>query len=132
MWSHYSDCHKGFCIEYDFSKDNELAYLLSPVLYVDKIYDITKHTMNADGFEFSSLLKSYEWKYEKEWRIEQCNLENAIVTSFGVPKPTAIYLGACIEDENKKELEEFAKKNKIQTYKMKLSPTDYKLIAVPL
>ena len=19
MWSHYADCHKGFCIEYDFS-----------------------------------------------------------------------------------------------------------------
>ncbi len=38
MWSHYADCHKGFCIEYDFStvcKELENVCVL-PVVYSEK------------------------------------------------------------------------------------------------
>jgi len=130
MWSHYSDCHKGFCIEYDFSEEEEsgLFNLLSPVLYVDKLYNIAEHPFNGKSFEFCSLLKSFEWHYEKEWRLVICNLENASQEFWRVPKPTAIYLGACIEKKNSELLMDFAKQNNIEVYPMKLSSKDYKLI----
>ena len=136
MWSHYSNCHKGFCIKYDF-KNCEDFTLLSPVLYGDKLYDINKHNdFNGKGFEFCTLLKSDEWKYEQEWRFVLPNLIGGEHDIYEAPNPTTIYLGACVEiNKNNKDLRElcdFANENKIQTYKMELSPTDYKLIPVPV
>lgn len=128
MWSHYADSHKGFCIEYDFSNEKELSCLLSPVLYIDQTYDIREHDFNGEGLEFCTLLKSIEWNYEKEWRITICNLENARNEFLTICKPTAIFLGACIKDDNRKLLIDFARKNNIKVYQMEMSLKDYKLI----
>ncbi|WP_349393654.1 DUF2971 domain-containing protein, partial [Clostridium perfringens] len=39
MWSHYSNCHKGFCIEYDFSKLIKSRALVLPVIYSKNVPD---------------------------------------------------------------------------------------------
>ena len=129
MWSHYANNHKGFCIEYDFSEDNFIFQQLSPVLYVDKLYDINDNTCNERLFEFCSLLKGVEWRYEKEWRIV-INSENLEKEYVKVPKPTAIYLGACIENLNSVQLRYFAKQNNIEVHQMAMSREGFKLIIV--
>lgn len=126
MWSHYGDNHKGFCIEYDFSKTTQYFYLLSPVLYIDKLYYINEHVYNGKGLHLCSLLKSFEWKYEKEWRLVICNLEGDSAEFLNTPKPTAIYLGACSEWD--KRIIDFAEQSNIKVYKLRMSTEEYKLM----
>lgn len=126
MWSHYADNHTGFCIEYDFSKAFQNISILSPVLYIDKLYNISEHTFNGKGLMVSSLLKSSEWKYEKEWRLVVCNLQNSSAEFLDVPKPTAIYLGACSKGDRR--ITEFAEQNNIEVHKLRMSTEEYKLI----
>jgi hypothetical protein len=46
MWGHYSENHKGFCLEYDISQlpPSELSRrLLFPVIYSEKLFDATRY-----------------------------------------------------------------------------------------
>ena len=131
MWTHYSQKHKGICIEYDFSNDYEIIEYLEPVYYTKQRYAIT----NAYGFDkinntlrIAAFTKAKDWKYEKEWRIVfPCSKEGYLK----VPKPKAIYLGTRF-DENKDELKErinrLSENLSIPLYKMKLHDTKYKII----
>ena len=62
MWSHYSDEHKGCCIEFHFlNKEDEKATL--PVNYVDKI-----KAEEVNSIETILRRKFIDWKYEQEVR----------------------------------------------------------------
>jgi hypothetical protein len=58
MWSHYSDSHRGFCIEYDFSA---LPYadlrrrLCFPVFYRRKLTDATRYLTWKEREQFNNL-----------------------------------------------------------------------------
>lgn len=72
MWSHYSDSHKGFCVEYDFSILNEKQkQCILPIYYTDKVYDITDDIVKkrVNNYMKHTVLKKKEWEYEKEWRF---------------------------------------------------------------
>lgn len=157
MWSHYSECHRGFCIEYDTKKiDMEYKRFLFPVTYEREVFDYTdiaimnellnllflnvikeKKTIieynlkYIDNTMIPMLIKSKEWNYEKEWRI--------IVPSyiFG-PNEHFIFLGDAIKgvylgancNENGLQVRaiiEWAKKKKINVYKMEKELSTYKL-----
>jgi hypothetical protein len=48
MWSHYSNSHQGFCIEYDFGSlppDDLRRRLCFPVLYRRKMTDATRYSL---------------------------------------------------------------------------------------
>ena len=71
LWSHYSDSHKGFCLE--FKNEQELSNI---VRTRKVIYQNQRH-IQLD-FCSRNVLRSYEklvftkgkiWDYEKEWRI---------------------------------------------------------------
>jgi hypothetical protein len=73
MWSHYSNCHTGFCVEFVRSPENTLGdtEITNPVIYN---YDYPKPNPFSDEgrkkcFDLIFLTKSIEWCYEKEWRI---------------------------------------------------------------
>ena len=94
MWSHYSDSHKGFCLEFDTSHDPfnmaiKVEYSsdfpkINPELFV--IYDESKEIMKMFTIKFSC------WEHEKEWRI----FHNVAETLYGYPPEalTGIYFGA--------------------------------------
>lgn len=70
MWSHYSDEHRGICVQFDVSRD--LRNLFGhPVEYSNTfpvIRDLFRPTADrADLLPF--LRKSEHWSYEKEWRL---------------------------------------------------------------
>ena len=95
MWSHYTQNHEGFCVEYDLKrlKDDPLNILehIFPVLYTEHrshkrnleslieshIYlkEAISNQECYDGCEDLDdiipmfLIKSDKWKYENEWRI---------------------------------------------------------------
>ena len=127
MWSHYSDSHRGFCIEYDF-KNSSLKYkdLIRPVVYDDKIVTFDK---SKEPFYFLGVLtkKSKCWEYENEWRLA---IDYDIVKdnrNFKVPNPKAIYLGCKISNNDKEQLLSIAESKKIKVYQMEMSTTEFKL-----
>ena len=76
MWSHYGDCHRGFCVEYGRDPDNSLGRLSAPVQYSAEypqlgFPDITSNDSSARPSDILWLTKSHHWAYEREWRIMQ-------------------------------------------------------------
>jgi hypothetical protein len=135
MWSHYTDSHKGFCVEYNF---NSLGYyefpnrFLFPVYYTDKLFDVTaillQKTISASLLPLlAALYKSSEWSYEHEWRL---------IIPFGliqddsyyqIISASAIYLGSRITDGNKEKLLMIGRKKNIPVFQMKLISSSFKL-----
>ena len=72
MWSHYSESHTGFCIEFERTDSNDLGNwdLCAPVNY-DENLPTFKPIELADTKTVTQILltKSDLWVYEKEWRI---------------------------------------------------------------
>ncbi|HTI69374.1 MAG TPA: DUF2971 domain-containing protein [Candidatus Limnocylindria bacterium] len=63
MWSHYSDSHRGFAIEFDRRADFLKALFLK-VEYSDK-----RPCVVSSPDEQILATKSAEWRYEREWRL---------------------------------------------------------------
>lgn len=70
LWSHYSDNHKGFCIELSMEAGSVLRNEAVPVIYSNEFPEITIDTIMKDPNSANSLWKSKskEWEYEDEWR----------------------------------------------------------------
>ncbi|NNU94798.1 DUF2971 domain-containing protein [Geobacillus sp. NFOSA3] len=141
MWSHYAGGHTGFCVEYDFKQlgpKDILTRLLYPVIYTDKLLDMAKYfSVEKDEFNifvgtYAAITKSLEWSYEKEWRLVFPLGSGDKPFNRKVPKPTAIYLGAKISQENREKLIEIAGKKGIPVYQMKIEYSHFKLIAEPV
>jgi hypothetical protein len=146
MWSHYSDNHKGFCIEYDLSSlknNNPLLGLLFPVLYSENLFNATpfveqfiKDPNNYNDFSLlAAIYKSNDWKYEDEWRyveLESYKLDNSVL-GFGAqarisPPISSVYMGSQIEPDNEKILYDLASQEGFKLYKMKLDRYRYKIV----
>ncbi len=130
MWSHYSNYHKGFCIEYKFNDVLELfGYDFNPVAYIENLLNASEYIYRMSGTIAirSALSKSIGWSYEKEWRIITQSNERNKGELVGMPTVNGIYLGCKIEEKLRKELIEICKMKKIDIYQMKLSKNDFKL-----
>lgn len=128
MWSHYTDSHKGFCIEYDFKEMyNHNKGLLAPVMYSNRIVDISKHSETNCIFTLCMLSKSNEWSYENEWRII-CDSEEPKGMEWRVPKPKAIYLGCNMSEKHKNELSKIADELDIKKFVMQMKEDEFKLV----
>ncbi len=138
MWSHYADCHKGFCIEYDFSDEDKLTFfnLPFPVYYSDIRPNISLDELDNFSVEnsrglvekitMSLLTKDRAWEYENEWRILISNKESPLVK---MPKITCVYLGAMIDAENREKIIGLAKEKHIPVKQMKADRGIYELHA---
>jgi hypothetical protein len=105
MWSHYADCHKGFCIGFNSKKlyDSLKAMTLRPMHY-DKKYPIIKplgDTLNLYIKQFYS--KSNNWSYEKEYRLILEGRANKPL-KFDPAAVSQIILGCKIQPEHKNEI----------------------------
>ena len=143
MWSHYADCHKGFCTEYDIesiSEDENLKKYLFPIEYTESIYDITQfyidniinnNPLNVNTLIKSVLYKSKEWEYENEWRfvITTSEYSRGFVK---IPKPKAIYLGSKIYIKHKEQFIKLCQTNNILLFQMKLDNKYFKMISEPI
>ncbi|TXD81489.1 DUF2971 domain-containing protein [Subsaximicrobium wynnwilliamsii] len=133
LWSHYADEHKGISIEYDFVDTELVTTFIQPVIYRDLIEKLgffdEYSVMKMVG---SSLIKSKDWKYEKEWRLTIFKQKENFPQKVNVPKPIAIYLGSRFdlnEEKLKIELFKIAVEREIPIFKMIKHPNEFKLIA---
>ena len=138
MWSHYADYHKGFALEYEMrptlTKGIKEGVGLYPVIYDDIRYDASQYMAwaflkmfgisapNPDVLSHTkcALHKSRQWEYENEWRLVDYSTRNYLVeniTSINY-KPTAIYYGVHISNENKERLHKIAKAKCIAEFDM--------------
>ncbi len=73
MWSHYSEGHQGFCLEFERSPGNMLQWA-RPVEYPENNafpyveYWHQKPSEQIEQFAKIVTTKSKHWRYEKEWR----------------------------------------------------------------
>lgn len=70
MWSHYSEDHKGYCLEFEATDQTPMFGAAQSVTYSDKypVIDAIR-TPNEEQVDLVFLTKFSEWKYEQEWRI---------------------------------------------------------------
>lgn len=73
MWSHYSNHHRGFCVEYDCSEGTLLRTLAREVRYESKVPSLSAADMTgsnkSEALDSLWLTKAKCWSYEKEWRF---------------------------------------------------------------
>ena len=140
MYSHYTDKHKGICIEYDFSDfDTENTSLLEvkykEELKIDsKIFQIMMKSDNDINEEISFLdlfrTKHLNWEYEKEYRVitydEADKTDKADKTDEAnkvgkIYRPIkAIYLGKDISDSDIELIKTLIKGRSIKLYQVAL------------
>lgn len=133
MWAHYTDNHRGFCMEYDLKKLPEgYRYGILPVIYSNTRYDATRSVVaqNKNLVTNPFYFKSSHWEYEKEWRMmipENIVTDNEYYADFynGI---SGIYLGLrsfeCHKEKIDRIIEEYSQRN-IPVYNIVIEPYSY-------
>lgn len=133
MWSHYTDNHKGFCVEYDISnrdlQNDDFINMLHPVVY-------TKDFLNIDYSQiqlkyvigFCLVLQKYiDWQYENEYRLIMNPKEKRL---FTMPMmPSKVYLGLKMEAYYKRIIINICNYHKISYVEMTKDSFSYNLVA---
>ena len=153
MWSHYSDGHKGICLAYDVSSFANLSKTydivdeaLFPVQYQDQPQDLIDLTKKFFTHNFNPsvklthqeeiclmwktiLTKTCYWSNELEWRLVY-RLPNPPEESDRLLslRPSHIYLGAKIAEDDEAVLRKCAEKHGIPINKMQISDDGCELI----
>ena len=124
MYSHYTDKHKGICIEYDFSDfDTENTSLLE-VKYKEELKidsEIAQIMMKSDNdineeISFLDLFrtKHLNWEYEKEYRVMTYDVDK-------IYRPIkAIYLGKDFPKDNIELIKKLIEDKDITLYQVAL------------
>ena len=130
MWSHYAQNHKGVCFEFTRAENNYLGdeERCSPVRY-ERHYppiDLGQMLINQDGETIRLMMKtkSWEWAYEKEWRlITDCG-DKEYPLSWPISR---VILGVRIEKWFKSCIETLCKERNIQYVQAKKSDREFRI-----
>jgi hypothetical protein len=129
MWSHYADCHRGFCIEYDTESMSEFKkQKLFPVLYLEDQFDVTNDIINTspNAGLITMVGKANEWNYEKEWRmVFQKDYTHTYL--YFRREIKSIILGLNCEDKHTNKICDWAKENNKNVYRAKISQGKYEI-----
>ena len=153
MWSHYSNNHSGFVIEFKIPKDNSTLInqqdfkVPQPVIYVDKYPEIklswNQEDINLDNIDNQAdllakmvLTKAQCWSYEAEFRAIVFNTpedETIILDSFDPRFISSVITGTKISQSNldilKSTLDKYniSHETKVKIYHAKMMDNKYKL-----
>lgn len=135
MWGHYANCHRGFCLEYDFRQIHRVHKKgMIPILYKQN-YSLQEPEGNATSEDFHrfyldvAFTKALEWEYEKEWRLLEIEEQKSGKDGFSLPfiKPTSVYIGCKASNQLKKDLKAICAKQGIQLFQMEMKPGSFDL-----
>jgi hypothetical protein len=133
MWSHYSDSHKGLCLEFDTTKEIMLFGQAFKVNYSNEYpsIDVIKIAVGkGNEYRKAVLTKSKHWEYEQEWRIlKPKSLGGPGKHRFPPELLTGVILGALISPEDKDKVLNWVKNfpTKIALFQAKINRTKYQL-----
>jgi len=142
MWSHYSNGHRGLCIEFDAFADAAFSKMMLfgqalKVNYSDELRPTVNVFKNGqpEQYQKALLTKSNHWAYEKEWRIIKIEPEGGPGLHYFQPEVlTGVILGALITPEDKRKVMDWIKKypTRINLYQAKINETKYMLDIEPI
>ncbi len=131
LWTHYSDCHKGFCVGFSTEKLWKTGLFGKAALVeYDKIFPEIKPTVSKDKIDVAKKAfvqthtKSEDWTYEEEFRFVNVYFPNE-------PKPferivqvpddvfAEVTIGINISSEDRAEIVEICKRKNIPVYQAK-------------
>ena len=145
MWAHYTNKHKGFCIEYNLDKTKDLTFMINlyPVIYSTNrasvplslfdLSDMTNIRLSTSNESTADMLcamltKSDVWKYENEWRlILYDEIKELIECKYEIDCIDKIILGCKIEEKYENEIMGICKEKGFHLSKMKLDDNAYQL-----
>ncbi len=133
MWAHYSNYHKGFCVEYNIPSDvagvdvqAKRVVAMRPINYIDNM-----PYKQELSFEEAFLTKSKRWEYEHEVRMiyfkQGDNSANPVVFLGDDYEKSirAVYIGLRCHKEHEEEILDIMKAHpSIPVYRMKVSDND--------
>jgi hypothetical protein len=132
LWAHYSNSHKGFCIEYDLdvlTKNKKYDCHLIDVLYSDDppkidVLDLVNIKKNGFAYFLQKLIgtKAKSWSYEQEVRTIT-NKSGKQFYDFRAVK--GIYFGLKMPDEDKQHIMNRLKGRGIKYYQLYLKHKSY-------
>jgi len=131
MWSHYSDSHKGLCLQFKANIKPTLFWEAYKVKYQEDYPSV--NIMNLVAYEqFFNLFatKSKHWKDEQERRIIKTPDEGGSkLYHFNSELLTGVILGAKIAEESQEVVSEWISKSPtpIKVYKARINKSSYKL-----
>lgn len=138
MWSHYSDGHKGFCLEFDKERLEAWKYCRrvdyeKKYLPFKKFNDAFPDNDNKEKLiQLLLLRKSKHWKYESEWRIiVKPEDDNSGSRYYKFPEEllTGVIFGCQMADDKRRVIKDFLKnrKNHVQCYEAKKKENEFAL-----
>jgi len=142
LWSHYADKHRGLCFEFKSSNNSPFFGVSWPVQYKEnyplyKFVEIDREQIIPELL----LIKSIDWKYEKEWRIIKHPSTNALgeipgngYHYFHHSELNGIIFGCRIDEAFKNQVIELSKlsKNELKLYQAQDRRTEFTVDITPL
>jgi hypothetical protein len=131
MWSHYSDSHKGICLQFMATIELTIFWESYKVTYQEKYPEV--NVMNLGDYpQFFNFFatKSNHWEYEKEWRIIKTPHEGgAGIYTFQPELLTGVIIGAKISPGDEKAINDWVSKRKtpIRIFKAQMNRKSYRL-----
>lgn len=140
MWSHYTNCHQGFCIGFDrnhsfFADSARPRSDFRPVIYSHRRPTLTRMRTSPDDNKIILSTKSKDWEYEEEERVIAllANADKVIsalphnISLFKVPHDavTEIVLGMRSSKDLRKCAQVIARKFDVPLYLAEPSKTDF-------
>jgi hypothetical protein len=132
MWSHYSNCHRGICLEFRTDVKDSIFAKAQPITYSDEYPHLDLRTIvESEPIRSAAawmLTKSSQWSYEREWRV--LDYENGPgVRRFPPSCLSAVILGCCISDEERELVLEWSRDSPtpVRMRKAKKSSTHFRL-----
>ena len=126
MWSHYSNAHTGFCLEFDASREFFLRAL--DVRYQNERPSLRFVNESKEELVNKLLTKAEPWSHEREWRI--LDHENGPgVYQYPRQSLTSIIMGCRIGDRDKADLIKwcFERQGKPKLYEARANKKEFKL-----
>lgn len=133
MWSHYTQGHTGFCLEFDtsfhpFEKSIQVHY--AEQNRIPAVNPILAHFQEQDFFERMIGTKAKCWKYEQEWRL--LHKQGGDITENYTPEClTAVYFGINMLQDHKFRIMDILKDSPVKNgfFEMSKDKEDFQLIA---
>ncbi len=131
MWSHYANCHKGFCLEFDpsqppFCDAFQVRYAIDVPAFPAVSFLLDDGNNVGDAFMRMITTKAECWSHEEEWRI--FHFEPDKLYSYAQEALTGVYLGAGITDLNAKEVIAVIPHENVQVFRMHRPERQFRLI----
>ncbi len=144
LWAYYADHHRGLCVEYPVSTlpaDDLRRRWLHPVFYSPdrftpaEIMDrmIQDRSLGTPWFGIlAAVHKSPDWEHEREWRLVDPTGDDVPGRSILMPRPSAVYLGAKVSSEYRREIVSIIEGLRIPLREMVLSERRFELRSHPI